>query len=995
MDERDHTRMMKEEHHERTRSPVKKRVKDRLGVRKEEPEQVEVYNMDTNLGRCGAVAIIKEYIDSKSGIMELRTSEGGRGAVILFSAEQVWIPNRKLDPNGPPKSYVLSSSSRSLPLQTLFPVGQELLINARKVESTLVDLQATAAWPKFTELPDYKIRIKKLDEELESFHEVCNIEKLVPICINGLAPVGSLNIWSARVRQIMDKEWGVVEIKSVPRDGKREFSFRFFCFFHKSEVWLEEGICVGEHKYFKNKPLGEIVELLQPVDVVARSIIKEKGLVMKKAVGSTVEMQALCVSLKPDCIPEGAPRGTRVEGGPGAFGGSNRGETPFMFRKGLDHILNVKPAKYLQASGKVCHNLDPGLVVKIEEAKTAKNDDKIEKKVHNLTNDDKTEKVHKLTKTVEPIETKFVAGTVTVDSQNNIVEAIHARPPVKLYEKLSNSTARVKEYISEAVGLVENLTKDWLCLFQISDCVLTQGSKPLELYPVGTKVQLNANLVDASQQVQYIASSVWIKSENAMILPNNVEKTMISASKRTLLNDLNLKLSHLDLKTGLVVKILDDNFGVIKQGSRMILFDTCDFWTSEEATAAQSNKSLPSLVSVGDTVMLHAALVQSSSTIPYLATAVWLDNPSPFPPEKCPVAIRREKIHPDKIKIYEMVSRCSALQEELPEVHDEKISKGTCKTKVFDQKGLVKLAFKTKGNSGLMAAIVEFTKSSKDKKHFAFYLASSSVESHEKTKICIPDTRVYFSAVPVDGEDLPVSHIATAVSHIHNKMPLSDDTDRIVEAAREALTKIKEQKLPDLMTDLGSVKSQIISLDVNNKSKAKDPNVIDCFPTGRLVCMFDENAGIMEDHRRELAYFEKGDLNLPGELEMKDIVMVMTRCRDVTIRFQATHALDGPVKMIVHDGTIAISSNLERYFPEVEVKKTKMSMKPNSFTPEKVSRAKVAVELYKVDKILTPDYIIDSGEFKSTLVKPKRYGSSSSSSISPSIKPIKPAAASS
>merc|ERR1719318_574659 len=469
---------------------------------------------------------------------------------------------------------------------------------------------------------------------------------------------------------------------------------------------------------------------------------------------------------------------------------------------------------------------------------------------------------------------------------------------------------------------------------------------------------------------------------------------MISASKRTLFNNLNLKLSHLDLKTGLVVKILDDNFGVIKQGSRMVLFDTCDFWTSQEATAAQSNKSLTSLVSVGDTVMLHAALVQSSSMIPYLATAVWLANPSPFPSDKCPVAIRREKIHPDKIKIYEMVSRCSALQEELPEVTSKVPTPDNtlCKTKVYDQKGLVKLAFKLKGTSGLAAAIVEFTKSSSDKKHFAFYLASSSVETHEKIKVCIPETKVYFSANPVGG-DLPVSHIVTAVSHVHNKMPLNDDTDRIVEAARETLKKIIEQKVPEL-ADLGCVESQIISLDVSNKSKAKDPNVIDCFPTGRLVCMFDENAGIMEDHRRELAYFEKGDLNLPGELEMKDIVMVMTRCRDVTIRFQATHALEGPVKMIVHDGTIAISSNLERYFPEVHVKKTKISMKPNSFTPEKVSRAKVAVEMYKVDKILTPDYIIDSGEFKSTLVKPKRYGSSSSSSISPSIKPIKPAAAS-
>merc|ERR1719186_2508665 len=106
--------------------------------------------------------------------------------------------------------------------------------------------------------------------------------------------------------------------------------------------------------------------------------------------------------------------------------------------------------------------------------------------------------------------------------------------------------------------------------------------------------------------------------------------------------------------------------------------------------------------------------------------------------------------------------------------------------------------------------------------------------------------------------------------------------------------------------------------------------------------------------------------------------MVMTRCRDVTIRFQASQVLDGPVRMIVQDGTVAISPNLERYFPDVLVKKAKICMKPNSFSPEKITRAKAAVELYKVDKILTPDYIIDSGEFVGTL-RPKRYSSSSHS----------------
>ena len=92
MDERD--MRLKDDFQLKIRSPVKKRVKDRLGIRKELPDEIEVYNMDISLGRCGAVAIVKEFIDSKTGILELKTSEGGSGAVILFSAEQIWVPDR-------------------------------------------------------------------------------------------------------------------------------------------------------------------------------------------------------------------------------------------------------------------------------------------------------------------------------------------------------------------------------------------------------------------------------------------------------------------------------------------------------------------------------------------------------------------------------------------------------------------------------------------------------------------------------------------------------------------------------------------------------------------------------------------------------------------------------------------------------------------------------------------------------------------------------------
>ena len=42
----------------------------------------------------GGVAIIKEYVDSKLGLLELRTSEGGRGSTVLFSVDEVWVPDR-------------------------------------------------------------------------------------------------------------------------------------------------------------------------------------------------------------------------------------------------------------------------------------------------------------------------------------------------------------------------------------------------------------------------------------------------------------------------------------------------------------------------------------------------------------------------------------------------------------------------------------------------------------------------------------------------------------------------------------------------------------------------------------------------------------------------------------------------------------------------------------------------------------------------------------
>jgi len=78
--------------------------------------------------------------------------------------------------------------------------------------------------------------------------------------------------------------------------------------------------------------------------------------------------------------------------------------------------------------------------------------------------------------------------------------------------------------------------------------------------------------------------------------------------------------------------------------------------------------------------------------------------------------------------------------------------------------------------------------------------------------------------------------------------------------------------------------------------------------------------------------------------------------------------------LIVHDGTVTISSNLDKYHPEIKLKAAKVNLKPNSFSQDKILRATEAVENYQADKILSIDSILGSSEFPSLLMKSRKYG---------------------
>ena len=211
-----------------------------------------------------------------------------------------------------------------------------------------------------------------------------------------------------------------------------------------------------------------------------------------------------------------------------------------------------------------------------------------------------------------------------------------------------------------------------------------------------------------------------------------------------------------------------------------------------------------------------------------------------------------------------------------------------------------------------------------------------------------------------------MTHLVTLISSIHTNLPQPQNHPKISCKATKVLSQI--QKSYDL-AELSSRKPDIICYNLTGLSKM----VSHCQPTGRLVCMLGDTAGILEDHRRQLAYFELADTNLPPDLTMKDVVLIMTRCRDVSIRFQASSVLAGPVKMIVHDGTVSISSNLKKYYPEVKLKKAPVIMKPNFFSEEKLARAKEALELFKEGKVLVCEDIVKSTEYPSLLLSPKNY----------------------
>ena len=258
--------------------------------------------------------IVKEYIDDFTGLMEVEID--GKSLTAFFHASVVWLVNPRGNPYGPPVKFTdvlgqntaTTRENKNVSLVNEMPIGSEIFMQILPVQNEFVQFVALFAWPKSTESPifpqtegEQKILEKKQEYFLKEFMNKVETrpktDATFPGCLQEFYPGVE-----AIVYDIKDEQFGSIEIKGI-----RPKPFRFFALFHKDDVWLRDGKKATSVDFFRNKPLSEMCRVGQPVNVMARSILVNKGSDLAPGV---LELQAVVVSLRVDKFPLEAPKPT-------------------------------------------------------------------------------------------------------------------------------------------------------------------------------------------------------------------------------------------------------------------------------------------------------------------------------------------------------------------------------------------------------------------------------------------------------------------------------------------------------------------------------------------------------------------------------------------------------------------------------------------------------------------------------------------------------------
>lgn len=547
------------------------------------------------------IGTVKEYINSLTGVLEvceIGKRSLAQSANVYFHISFVYLQNKKGNPYGPPVKYV-DMLCEGVSLKKEMPIGTKVYLTAQPIQVRCFELAALTVWPMATEQPpppDTAMYTKLLSclDEFRRNHSL--VQATVPVFPWKGDPNSQAVVW-----QVKDDQCGIIELSGGLPNNK----YRFFALFHKEQVWLKDGQRGCEVDFFKNQPLSAMVQVGQQVTLSARSVVESNGFFLKPSV---LELQAIIVSVNPDGLPNTAPKPTRLELGTGAFMVS---ESPswFYLQQDLKLTLNKWLLTYLTTYKKVYPKLSPDC----------------------LTLDPVLAKSGQVPTSIEPSNSFAPIPTEPkmVDSTGFDLAKLK---PGELPVFLKQAEGQVVNYPNPDCLIIRstNLELSWTCIVPTKSIY---SSKPISgsfesNYPINSMLHVNATLLNDKKPVQYMATLAW-----------SIHKVVLSQEESELrdspLTKESLKLyrafSHrsvpfllLKSKEGNVIQLLDDNYGVVKFGSDLVLFDSCDVWISPTTTLDKINKPLGDFLKVGTEVYFHGALINQLLPIPYIATALWL-----------------------------------------------------------------------------------------------------------------------------------------------------------------------------------------------------------------------------------------------------------------------------------------------------------------------------------------------------------------------------------
>ncbi|XP_023325426.1 uncharacterized protein LOC111699091 isoform X3 [Eurytemora carolleeae] len=729
------TRRSKERSHD-LQKPKTGATQSRVSNEKETKEKVQEKLFASVVG----------FIDEKTGVLKI-TSKGKReNQLAIFHKDVLWVMSRNVYTN----SMLLEKCVSPCKLETILPMGTGVALTANIIDipGSIFILQASKVWPALGAAPDEIVSEGELENQLSIFFTTFKLSNYEPLVFDQIE-TNNLDIWSVKVAECINEDWGMIEIKSYPKIPGRN-SVKMFCFFNKSCIWLKNGTAVSQCNA-QRLPLSHLVEINQPVNVVARSVINSKGYSMLVQGQEQVHLQALAVSLDPSCIPAGAPRGVLLPDGPGTFGIDIEQHTSYLFDKTLMEKINLELFKFMKESRKTMANIDFNCVPK-----------------------------------AKPTEIKTSSKITHVS-------------------RLVSSVARIKKQITPEFGVLENFNKTWSAVFRTADCVLDLDKTYAEEFKEGTKVLMNACLVKEKMRAQYMATSVWIigtPQSMAMLHKDlSADQLHVYNQVNNILDgrDPNIQQEYFDAEQGEVSDHLDSNFGIINFRAEKAMFNLSEVWLSHESTAANRGLELANVLPRGTKVFLHCLMLNSTTEVKYLATAVWKVHPSPFNSANMPQPIRISSLPKEKIE--EFRTRLDQFQiHGIPVPDNPTLNTQPSDPEIFIPDlsrpppvplfgapipqaqhqmipvapmelthGVVKYGLQRKGDRVLTGGLIEFFPPGPPgvRKPSLAIFSVRSLLNHGGSNLCVPDTRVTFLPIPRSGG------VESAVTHIGNLVHLT------------------------------------------------------------------------------------------------------------------------------------------------------------------------------------------------------------------------------